>query len=201
MKDKAHRRRCAFWLRQAGADVRPRSGSAVRAPKPPASARSRRGGQERYNGRSLGRRARCEARRGRFNSAGSTTRVQPQARRLRPLRTYQGAGLGMAPGACRGGAARTVRSKAVRSARRHMTRVEFQASFPLIQSAIKRSGDSGGMRIQLDIPESEMANAALLLVMVQQRLRVTIEVIPDNDTDQTDRPDRTVSRTAAKKRN
>jgi len=38
----------------------------------------------------------------------------------------------------------------------------FLAAFPSIQSAIKVHGDGNGMRIQFDIPESEMANAAEL---------------------------------------
>jgi hypothetical protein len=58
--------------------------------------------------------------------------------------------------------------------------VTFRASFPAIQSAIKRSGDGGGMRIQLDIPESEMASAVLLLAMTNQVLLVTIEPEPED---------------------
>lgn len=65
-----------------------------------------------------------------------------------------------------------------------MEPVTFLASFPPIQSAIKRSGDSGGMRIQLDIPETEMANAAMLLAMVQHRLRVTVEIVQDDRHEQ-----------------
>ena len=72
--------------------------------------------------------------------------------------------------------------------------ITFMASFPPIQGAIRRSGDAGGMRIQLDIPESEMANAAYLLAMVQERLRITVEVISENV------PDRTISRRKARQR-
>lgn len=54
----------------------------------------------------------------------------------------------------------------------------FRASFPAIQSAIKVDGSGGGMRVQLDIPESEMAEAVKLLAWRQQVLRVTIE--PEN---------------------
>ena len=54
-----------------------------------------------------------------------------------------------------------------------MTTVTFLASFPPIQSAIKRGND--GMRIQLDIPETEMANAVELLAMMNVVLKVTIE--------------------------
>lgn len=52
----------------------------------------------------------------------------------------------------------------------------FLASFPPIQSAIKTSGGGDGMRIQLDIPESEMGNALNLLTMRGKILRITIQV-------------------------
>lgn len=55
--------------------------------------------------------------------------------------------------------------------------ITFLASFPPIQSAIKRDGSGGGMRIQLDIPESQMAQAALLFAMVQKQLKVTVETV------------------------
>ena len=55
----------------------------------------------------------------------------------------------------------------------------FLASFPTIQSAIKIYGDLQGMRIQLDIPESEMAEAVNILAWREQILRVTIE--PETD--------------------
>ena len=50
----------------------------------------------------------------------------------------------------------------------------FRASFPGIQSAIKIHGDGNGMRVQLDIPESEMAEAIQLLAWRQRVLRVTV---------------------------
>lgn len=55
-------------------------------------------------------------------------------------------------------------------------KVSFVASFPAIQSAIKITGDGGGMRITLDIPESEMAEAVKLMLYRQKALRVTVEV-------------------------
>jgi len=58
-------------------------------------------------------------------------------------------------------------------------RVTFLASFPPIQSAIKITGNGDGMRIQLDIPESEMGNAARLLLWRGVALRVTVEVAPE----------------------
>ena len=53
--------------------------------------------------------------------------------------------------------------------------ITFRASFPAIQSAIKITGDGGGMRIQLDIPESEMAQAVGLMLMRQMVVKVTVE--------------------------
>ena len=55
-------------------------------------------------------------------------------------------------------------------------KVTFLAAFPPIQSAIKVTGAGDGMRIQLDIPESEMANAIELLAWRQRVLKVTIEL-------------------------
>ena len=54
----------------------------------------------------------------------------------------------------------------------------FLASFPPIQGAIKRGQD--GMRIQLDIPESEMANAVELIGMMNVVLKITVEAVPVN---------------------
>jgi hypothetical protein len=53
--------------------------------------------------------------------------------------------------------------------------VTFLASFPPIMSAIK-CGDAG-MRIQFDVPESEMGNAVELLAMRGVVLRVTVEAL------------------------
>lgn len=50
----------------------------------------------------------------------------------------------------------------------------FLASFPPIQSAIKIGDD--GMRIQLDVPESEMGNALGILAWRGCVLRVSIEL-------------------------
>lgn len=51
---------------------------------------------------------------------------------------------------------------------------KFKASFPAIQGAIKITGDGNGMRIQLDIPETELGNAAALLLWRQKVLDVTV---------------------------
>jgi len=54
--------------------------------------------------------------------------------------------------------------------------IVFLANFPAIQSAIKIGQD--GMRIQLDIPESEMGNALGLLAWRDKVLRVRVELGP-----------------------
>jgi len=61
-----------------------------------------------------------------------------------------------------------------------MESAEFVAVFPSIQSAITFHG-SGGMRIQLDISESEIGEAAKLLLWREMLLRVTIAPISDPD--------------------
>ena len=55
-------------------------------------------------------------------------------------------------------------------------KIEFLAAFPPIQSAIKIGQD--GMRIQLDIPESELGAAVRLLTMRGKVLKVTFEIKP-----------------------
>lgn len=54
-------------------------------------------------------------------------------------------------------------------------KISFLATFPPIQSAIKIAGNGDGMRIQLDIPESEMASAVRLLGLRECILKVTVE--------------------------
>ena len=51
----------------------------------------------------------------------------------------------------------------------------FLAAFPSIQTALKIHGNGNGMRIQLDIPESEMGEAAKLLLWRQRVLRIRVE--------------------------
>ena len=51
----------------------------------------------------------------------------------------------------------------------------FLAAFPAIQSAIKIYGDLQGMRIQFDVPESEMGEAVKLLMWRERVLRLTVE--------------------------
>lgn len=49
----------------------------------------------------------------------------------------------------------------------------FRATLPPILSAIRFSGD-GGMRVQLDIPESDLGEATKLLLWKGAVLRVTV---------------------------
>ncbi len=53
--------------------------------------------------------------------------------------------------------------------------IEFEATFPAIQSAIKVDG-AGGARVQLDIPETELPAIARLLLMRGKVLRVRVGV-------------------------
>ena len=55
-------------------------------------------------------------------------------------------------------------------------RATFRASIPPIMSGIKTGGD--GMRFQLDVPESDMAEAVKLLTMRGMVLVVTVEPEP-----------------------
>ena len=59
-------------------------------------------------------------------------------------------------------------------------RVEFIATFPPIQSAIKIDG-SGGARIQLDIPEVEIGDFIKAMMWRQKRLVITIEPLTEFD--------------------
>jgi hypothetical protein len=61
----------------------------------------------------------------------------------------------------------------------------FLASFPTIQSAIKIYGDKQGMRVQLDVPESEMGEAVKLLMWREMVLRVTVGPEQDGGQDGT----------------
>ena len=57
-----------------------------------------------------------------------------------------------------------------------MEPITFRASFPPIQSAFKRHGGGDGFRVQFDIPESDMENAAALMALTGVVLRVTVEL-------------------------
>ena len=56
----------------------------------------------------------------------------------------------------------------------------FVASIAPIQTGITTGSD--GMRIKLDIPETEMGEGAKLLAMRGKRLNVTIEIAPKETT-------------------
>ena len=54
----------------------------------------------------------------------------------------------------------------------------FYATIPNIASAIRVHGESGG-RIQLDISDSELAEALRLVAWREKLLKITIEVTED----------------------
>lgn len=58
--------------------------------------------------------------------------------------------------------------------------IEFLASFPPIQSAIKIDGQ-GGARIQLDVPESEMGNFIRAMMWRGKRLIVTLTLLDEGE--------------------
>jgi hypothetical protein len=60
-----------------------------------------------------------------------------------------------------------------------LTRATFTATIPPIMSGIKTGGD--GMRVQFDIPEQDMGEAAKLLMMRGQRLKITVEIVQGNN--------------------
>lgn len=53
--------------------------------------------------------------------------------------------------------------------------VSFLAIISPVLAGIKITGDGNGMRIQLDIPETEMGAAARLLLMREKILKITVE--------------------------
>ena len=57
----------------------------------------------------------------------------------------------------------------------------FAASLPSIQGAIRISGDGDGARIQLDIPQSDIAEAVRMTLVQGQLLKVTVEVEEDGE--------------------
>ena len=61
----------------------------------------------------------------------------------------------------------------------------MSAFIPPLQSAIRTGGD--GMRVTLEIPETEMGQAVKLVAMRGKRLKVTVEVLTnfDNETKKT----------------
>jgi hypothetical protein len=56
-----------------------------------------------------------------------------------------------------------------------MDPIIFSAILPPIQTAITFSGNGDGARIKLDIPETDVAQAAKLLLMTGKELKVTVE--------------------------
>ncbi len=55
----------------------------------------------------------------------------------------------------------------------------FKATIPPIMSGIKTGGD--GMRVQFDIPESDMGEGVKLVLMRGKRLVVTVKVYEQDE--------------------
>jgi len=77
-----------------------------------------------------------------------------------------------------------------------MDAITFRASFPPILTAIKRSGNGDGLRIQLDVPEIDVPEAIALTALTQERLLVTVTVLGKSEDEQ----DQATSRRSAKRR-
>lgn len=60
-----------------------------------------------------------------------------------------------------------------------MDKITFIATLPPIQSAMNVSGNGDGMRVKLDIPQSEIGNAIRLTLFQNTAFRVTIEEIEE----------------------
>lgn len=63
-----------------------------------------------------------------------------------------------------------------------LEKIRFYATLPPTQSAIQRHGAGSGMRIQLDIPESEMPNALKLITWTQTNMLIEITKVPADQT-------------------
>lgn len=57
-------------------------------------------------------------------------------------------------------------------------KIEFVASLPQIQSAIKISGGDGS-RIQMDVPDTDLAAVVRLLAFKNKVFKVTVEPFED----------------------
>lgn len=55
-----------------------------------------------------------------------------------------------------------------------MEDIKFTASLPAIQSAVTFDGNGDGARIKLDIPGSDIAQVAKLLLLTGRTFKVTI---------------------------
>lgn len=60
-------------------------------------------------------------------------------------------------------------------------KIVFLASASPTQSFWKRHGSGEGVRIQLDIPESEIGDAIWLQMMTNKVLRVTVEEVENKE--------------------
>jgi hypothetical protein len=55
------------------------------------------------------------------------------------------------------------------------TPITFVATIPPIQSAIRTGGD--GMRVQFDVPETDIGDALQLVLVRGKVLKITVEVV------------------------
>ena len=80
--------------------------------------------------------------------------------------------------------------------------ITFRATFPAIQSAIVISGDGTGLRIKLDIPETDLLPALSMLAMRNTAFQITIEAIDNGQKKITTNSNGTTTpkRTKAKQR-
>jgi len=62
-----------------------------------------------------------------------------------------------------------------------IAQIQFYASLPPIQSALKISGDGDNLRVQLDIPIRISPDGLKLALFTQKRLLVTVIELPEND--------------------
>lgn len=58
--------------------------------------------------------------------------------------------------------------------------ISFLASLPPIQSAMSVSGNHNGMRMKIDIPETEVPIAIKAMLFAEKLIRVTIEVAEED---------------------
>ncbi|MFH1605530.1 MAG: hypothetical protein ABIH03_16670 [Pseudomonadota bacterium] len=68
-------------------------------------------------------------------------------------------------------------------------RFEFLASLAPILTAIKRSGSGDGLRVQFDVAEINMADAILLMACPGKRLKLTVEILDDDQAEKLEQID------------
>jgi len=64
--------------------------------------------------------------------------------------------------------------------------ITFRASFPAISSAILVSGDGSGLRLKLDVPETDLLQSLHIIALRQTAFQVTIEPIANDEKQHSD---------------